>query len=363
MPDKRPNTGFFIVLTRWPGNNIGGVAFRGMPRNNKSPAGKIMPRKEKVVTLPARFMLVLALIGLLFTRAESGETFGVCVMATRHAYFQDMLDQIQSDADAAGVNIVAGDADFNLQRQIAIVEGYIARRVSLIMVAPCDSRGIVPTLEKARAAGIPVMTVDVAADWQHSISHCASDNRAGGRLAGGLLLDELAHRDTLRNGTVLVFDHVGVTSTFQRVGGFGDVMRFRGKQYRVEERDAAGQTPNALELTRKAIAEYGDRLVAIFGSNDGMTLGALQAVKEAGKLQAISIVGYDFVAESKDAVDKGELSSIVIQFPRKIGQAAFRIAHDYITGRSTNPPKEVLVEVGYYSVDGFFDQRFNPIDL
>lgn len=293
---------------------------------------------------------------------ERGPVIGVCVMGTRHPYFRDMLDEMEMLAGRAGVRIVSGDADFNAERQRQIVEGFIASRVSLIMVAPFDAKDLHPTLVKAGRAGIPVMTVDAASAGYDVISHCASDNVAGGRLAAGLLLERLAEKRT-GSGTVLVFDHAGVTSTFQRVKGFSDVMALRGKEHTLRVIDAVGQTPLARRNAVAAFQAPDNRIVAIFASNDGMTLGALEAVEESGKLADTVIIGYDYVEESRNAVDAGKIAGIVVQFPRRIADAAFKIAHDYVTGRNVNPPKEVLVEVGTYTQEGFRDQRGNVIEM
>ncbi len=317
--------------------------------------------------MPGNVLRSLLLLSLAFALAPAGAgerkiVLGVCVMGLRHPYFQDMLDEIQKEAAKAGVEIVSGDPDFNAARQERIIEGYIARKVSMILVAPFDARALAPVVARAQRAGIPVMTVDAAGDWPGVISHCASDNAAGGRLAGGLMLERLSERGIRNGGTILVFDHAGVTSTFQRVKGFRDVLSLRGKQFKVDVVDAVGQEEFALERGSEALALMGKDLIAIFSSNDGMTLGALHATEMVGRGSEIVMVGYDFVAEAKAAVDDGRVAGIVVQFPRRIGATAFKIAHDFLTGRNTSPQREYLVEVGTYTRDGFLDQRGNPID-
>lgn len=136
------------------------------------------------------FSLIMAALIMMAAEpaARAGEsrlTVGFCAMGTRHPYFRDMLDEFQKLAAAAGVEVVAGDADFNLTRQIEIIDDYVARGVSMILVAPFDADGLRPALERAKRAGIPVMTVDAEAPGFDVVSHCASDNVAGGRLAGG----------------------------------------------------------------------------------------------------------------------------------------------------------------------------------
>ncbi|MDR1745443.1 MAG: substrate-binding domain-containing protein, partial [Planctomycetota bacterium] len=145
-----------------------------------------------------RLVLAWCLAALAFTMpAPAGENFriGVCVMGTRHAYFRDMLDEITMNAEKAGVTVLPGDADFDHARQVAVLEGFIQEKVDLIMVAPYDARQLVPTLEHAGAAGIPVISLDSPIGGYPCISHCGSDNAAGGRLAAGMMLEHLGERE------------------------------------------------------------------------------------------------------------------------------------------------------------------------
>ncbi len=288
-------------------------------------------------------------------------TVGLCVMGVRHPYFRDMADQFVADAEKRNVTVTTQDADFDHPRQAAIVEDFIKQKVDMIVVAPFDAKAIVPTLEKARAAGIPVMTVDTEADWKYSVSHVASDNTAGGRLAAGLMLEKLRETRRTDKGVILGLEHRGATSTNQRIKGFTDIISLRGSGYRVVAEDVVGQRKPATAATRAVLQIEGKELVAVFAANDGATLGALDALEAEGMLADILIIGFDFDDEAMAAIDAGKIAGNVIQFPRKIGSAAFEIAHDYLTGKNKKPLRQVLVEVGTYTAEGVQDQRGNRI--
>lgn len=313
---------------------------------------------------PAMALFPVIFLFVLFScpAAEKKPLLGVCAMGTRHPYFQEMLDEIGKEAARAGVDVVQGDADFDLARQTQIIDGYIERRVDMIMVAPFDAAGLMPALERAKQAGIPVMTVDAAAPGFPVVSHCASDNTAGGRLAAGIMLERLNDLPGGQEGVVLVLDHAGVSSTARRVKGFSDVMALRGGHYEVRVIDGVGQTSFASDRSLRIMEELGDRLVAVFSSNDGMTVGVLDALEKIGRVGEMVVVGYDYTAELARAVDDGDLYGIVVQFPRRIGAAAFKIAYDYLTGKDRAPPPIVLIEVGTYTAEGLQDQRGNPIE-
>lgn len=288
-------------------------------------------------------------------------TVGLCVMGMRHPYFRDMADQFVADAARRDVAVTTQDADFNHLRQVGIIEDFIKEKVDMIVVAPFDAKAIVPTLTKARDAGIPVMTVDTEADWKWSVSHVASDNTAGGRLAAGMMLERLREMHRVDKGVILGLEHRGATSTNQRIKGFTDIIALRGGGYRVAAEDVVGQRAPATAATRKILASEGANLEAIFAANDGATLGALDALEAAGRLEDVLVIGFDYDTEAMAAIDAGKIAGCVIQFPRKIGGAALEIVHDYLTGKNKKPPKQVLVEVGTYTVEGVQDQRGNRI--
>ncbi len=306
-------------------------------------------------------------MGALFVSAPSraGERFtiGVCVMGERHPYFRDMLDEITVEAKRAGVAVIPGNADFNHERQVGVLEGYIRDRVSLIIVAPYDARALVPTLEKAGRAGIPVMTVDAAVGAYPTTSHVASDNIAGGRLAAGLMLERLEEKD-IYSGCIVVLDHIGVTSTYQRVKGFRDVMALRGSTYTLIVADGRGETDIAAEKTLRVVESMGEELVGAFASNDGMTSGMLATIRDLppARRNGMVLVGYDDTEELRAAVDSEEMAGIVVQFPRQIGKRAFEIAYRFLTDPEYKPPFEDYIEVGTYSWEGLVDQRGNVIE-
>ncbi|MCD8351972.1 MAG: sugar ABC transporter substrate-binding protein [Planctomycetaceae bacterium] len=311
--------------------------------------------------------VMVLVLGMLFagTSSQAGERFtlGVCVMGERHPYFRDMLDQITVEAKRVGVAVIPGNADFNHERQVGILDGYIRDRVSLIIVAPYDARALVPTLEKAGQAGIPVMTVDAAVGGYATISHVASDNIAGGRLAAGMLLERLEEKG-IYSGCIVVLDHIGVTSTYQRVKGFRDVMALRGSTYTLIVADGRGETDIAAEKTLRVMESLGDELVGAFASNDGMSVGALSTVRDLppDRREKMVLVGYDDTEELRAAVDSEEMAGIVVQFPRSIGKRAFEIAYQSLINPSSKTPLEDLIEVGTYSWEGLVDQRGNVIE-
>ena len=308
-------------------------------------------------------ILAAALLASMSSSAWAGEklVFGVSLMSLRHPFFQEMKDEMEKTAKELDVVVRLTDADFDAGKQVRQIDDFSQQRVSAIILAPCDSKAVGPALKKAIAAGIPVITVDVAAEGVDVVSHCASDNVAGGKLAGNLLVNRLKERG-LDSGVVLIVDHVGVTSCAQRGQGFRDAFADSGSKFQIEVLNAIGQRDRAMAVTEDALQRFGNRLVGVFGVNDDCALGALSAIERAEMLDKVSVVGYDLGDESRAAIDEGTMVGDTVQFPSKIGRTGLVTAYEYVTGKNTNPPKNNPVEVGTYTKEGFRDQLGNLVD-
>ena len=250
--------------------------------------------------------------------AQTKTVVGVTLMSLRHPFFQEMKAALEKDAKDNNIVIRLTDADFDAGKQVRQVEDYIQQKVSGILITPCDSKALAPVLKKALAAGIPVVTVDVAAEGVDVVSHCASDNVLGGKLAAQMLIQRLNERKVSK-GTVLIVDHSGVTSTQARIEGFKPAMAKALPDIKLVVMNAVGQRDKAMSVTEDAIQKYGKNLIGIFAINDDCTLGALSAVERRNRLNTISIVGYDFGDESKAAIDAGKIVGDTVQFPSKMG--------------------------------------------
>jgi ribose transport system substrate-binding protein len=309
---------------------------------------------KKAITL---LLLVALLGGSLFAsgQSESGEdqplVIGVTLMSLRHPFFQEMQEGMEKAADDLGIVMRLTDADFDATIQSNQVNDYVQQQVDGIVITPTDSKALAPSVQKAIDAGIPVVTVDVAAEGADVVAHVASDNVRGGEIAAGLMIGDLEKRG-ISEGIVAIVDHAGVTSTQDRNRGFQEVMSEEMPNIQIEVFDAVGQRDKAMSVSEDAMQRFGDDIVGIFGVNDDTSLGALSAVERAGKLDQISIVGYDAGDESRAAIEAGKIVGNTIQLPAQMGKMALEVMVDYITGEETNPPDFIPVPVGTYTQDG-----------
>jgi len=262
----------------------------------------------------------------------------VTLLTRAHVFYKDLEDGLRRAADRHGYELIVTAGEFDLGRQSAQIEDFITRKVDAIVVAPVDSRGIGPAIRKANQAKIPVFTSDIASQEGEVVCHIASDNVAGGRLAGEFLIKALGGK-----GQVAVIGQPTVTSVLDRVQGFREALaKYPGMEI-VTEVNGEGVRDKAMQAASDVLQAHPD-LTGIFGINDDSALGTLDAVKQFQR-KNIVIVGYDATPPAVDAIKKGTaLKADVVQYPDKIGENTVDRIHDFFTGAAV--PAVDPVEVG-----------------
>ena len=207
--------------------------------------------------------------------------------------------------------------------QIRIVEQMIVSKVDAIVIAPADSKAMVPVVKKAIDAGIVVVNIDNRLDPEVlkskglTVPFVGPDNRKGARLAGDYLAAKLAKGDE-----VGIVEGVSTTTNAQqRTAGFKDAMAAAGiKVVAVQSGDWELDKGNAVSA---AMLNADPNLKALLCGNDNMALGAVSAVRAAGRAGKVAVVGYDNIAAIKPMLADGRVVATVDQFAAK--QAVFGI--------------------------------------
>lgn len=193
----------------------------------------------------------------------------------------------------------------DLSRQVALVDEMIARGVDAIVIAPADSKALVGALRRASESGIVVINIDnkldagVLASEALAIPFVGPDNRAGARKVG----EHLAR--TLAPGTqVLIVE--GTRTSFnaqERLRGFTDAMSEAGMVI-ADSQSANWEMAPANTFVTSMLAEYPEAR-AVLAANDSMALGALAAVRAAGR--EVTIVGFDNISAVQQAIREGRI--------------------------------------------------------
>ncbi|HTY59634.1 MAG TPA: substrate-binding domain-containing protein [Bacteroidota bacterium] len=297
-----------------------------------------------------RFMICFVVCVLALSCAKKEEqgatkTIGVALLTRGHIFYKDLEEGLKEEAARQHYALVVTSAEFDLGKQISQIEDFVARRVDAIIVCPVDSKGIGPGIRKANDAKIPVFTADIAAQEGNVVCHIASDNVAGGRLAGEYLAKALNGK-----GRIAIINNPVATSVLDRVQGFREaIAKYPGI---IVAADVSGQAVRDKSLEATADVLQGNpQLDGIFGINDATALGALDAVQQFKRTNII-IVGYDATPPAADAITRGTpLKADVIQYPVKIGTMTIDMIRDHFAGKQV--PAVVPVEVGIADAEYF----------
>lgn len=238
---------------------------------------------------------------------------GVSLRTRSHDFYKDLEEGLVSGARQHGMRLIVQSAEADPTTQARQIEDFVTQKVDAIVVIPCDSDTVAANLRGAAAAKIPVFTADIAAKGADVVSHVASDNYQGGKLAGEAMSKLLGGA-----GKVIVIDHPGVSSVQDRVRGFEDALKAHPGVEIVGKPSSEGERVKAQAVMEDALTRHAD-LKGVFGINDDSALGALRAVEAAAR-EGIVIIGYDATPEARAAIERGSaLKADVVQYPHQIG--------------------------------------------
>ena len=242
-------------------------------------------------------------------------------------FFQTMQDGARTHAGAHAADyelISVGIKDeIDTSGQIRLVEQMLARHVNAIVIAPADSKALVPVLQNAVSKGVLVINIDNQLDAaalkekQLTVPFVGPDNRAGARLAGDHLAKQLKAGDKV--GII-----EGVATTFnaqQRTLGYRDAMKAAGINV-VSVQSGEWELQKGNTVAAAMLREHPD-ITALLCGNDTMALGAVAAIRSTGKTGKVKVVGYDNIPAVKPLLADGRVSATVDQFAAK--QAVFGI--------------------------------------
>jgi ribose transport system substrate-binding protein len=201
--------------------------------------------------------------------------------------------------------------------QIQVVENFVTRRVSGIVLAPLDARALVRPVESAIAAGVPVVIIDSGLE-RETVSFVATDNYEGGVIAARHMSELLGGK-----GEVILLRYaVGSASTEQREKGFMEELAkahpgidvISDTEYAGATRDTAYRTSQAL------LNRFGDRVDGIFAVNESATIGMTLALREIGKAGGnVKMIGFDAGTQSIEDLESGDVQALVVQNPLRMG--------------------------------------------
>jgi ribose transport system substrate-binding protein len=283
-------------------------------------------------------------------RREAGKPkISLIMKSLANEFFKTMEEGARAHhkehSDQYDLTVVGIKDEQDVAKQIDYVESIMAQKVDAIVIAPADSKALVPVCKRAMDAGIIVVNIDnkfdaaVLADKGVKIPFVGPDNRKGARLAGEYLASRLKTGDK-----VAIIE--GVPNAFngiQRKLGFEDAMKAAGMNI-VSSQSGYWETAKAEPIVSALITEYAD-IKAMLCANDSMALGAIAAIKAAGKSDDVLVVGFDNITAVQRLLKEGKILCTVDQHADKLALYGIEYALEMIKGRGTPSDKETPVDL------------------
>jgi ribose transport system substrate-binding protein len=265
---------------------------------------------------------------------------GVTLLTREDDFYRALEAGLKEEAAKNNFELIIQSGDKDLSKQQSQIDNFIVQKVDAIIVCPTDTKGIAPAIERANAANIPVFTADIAAGGGKIVSHIASNNAEGGKLAAEFIAKSLNGA----GGKIGIIGQPEVQSVVDRENGFKEELAKYPNLQILPTLNGGGVRDRALKAADDLIQGNPD-LKAIFCINDETALGALSAVESKGKTDVI-IVGYDAAPEAVEKIKKGTaLKADVAQQPREIGMKTIDAIARNFKGEQVAPKTDVPVKI------------------
>lgn len=250
----------------------------------------------------------------------------------KHADQYDLIaNGIKDERDVAG--------------QIDLVQQMIAQKVDAIVLAPTDSRSLIAVCKQALDAGIVVVNIDNKLDAEVlkekgiAIPFVGPDNRKGARLAGEHCAKKLNAGDKI----AIVEGVQAAINAILRKQGFEDAAKTAGLVVATSQ-TAEWETDKAEKIVSGMITQHPD-LKAVWCANDDMALGAVAALKAAGKLDSVLVVGFDNIPPVQELMKEGKVLCTVDQHAGQIAVYGILYALEILEKKTTPADKETPVDL------------------
>jgi ribose transport system substrate-binding protein len=235
--------------------------------------------------------------------------------------------------------------ELDVSHQIELVEQMIAQHVDAIVIAPADSKALVAVCKKASDAGIVLVNIDnqfdsaVLADQHVRIPFVGPDNRKGAKQVG----DYLAKRLKPGDAVAIVEGAPNAFNAVQRKLGFEDAMNGAGMKI-ISSQSGYWETDKANQVVAAMITEHPE-LKAILCSNDSMALGAVAALRAAGKADQVRVVGYDNISAVQQLLGEGKILATADQHADQLAVFGIEYALEMLRAKGTPTDRETPVDL------------------
>lgn len=292
--------------------------------------------KSKMAAVAAAVLLVgAALMGC--ENPESTEEtqqryIAVICKGSQHQFWKTVEQGAMDAGEELGARVTfeAPEDETQIDVQIEMMEKAIAEKADAIVLAPLDTERLNAVIDQAVDAGIPVLTLDSDVTTKSRVATIGTSNESAGAIAARNAVDLMNGK-----GKVAIISYMkGVQTAVARNEGFiGEIEdNYKGEIEIVGTSYCQGDAEKAKKQAMDYLEKYPD-LKCIYGANEGCALGAAAAVKEMGRQNVVTVIGFDSSDEEIAYLEEGIIDGMIVQNPYNMGYLGVRNINKVLEGR------------------------------
>ena len=280
---------------------------------------------KKFLSIIMTLMLSSSLLVGCSAKDDGVQKIGLILSTLDNPFFVDLKTGIEKKANELGYDVVVLDSQNDPAKEVSNMEDLTIKNVDVVLLNPVDSDSAIASVMIANGSNLPVITVDRVANGGEVVSHIASDNAAGGKMAADYLIEQLGGK-----GKIVELEGIaGSSATRDRGQGFEDGIKNSDFDL-IAKQSADFDRTKGLSVMENIIQSKGE-IDAVFAQNDEMALGAQKALEDA-KMNEVFVVGFDATDDAVEAVKNGKMAATVAQQPILIGEVAVKAVDKFLKG-------------------------------
>lgn len=270
-------------------------------------------------------LLAAAFAASLSAPAMAKDAIALVISTLDNPFFVTLKEGAEKQAKALDYDLVVLDSQNDPAKELANVEDISVRGVKVLLINPTDSDAVGNAIAVANQKKLPVITLDRAANKGQVVSHIASDNTAGGEMAGNYIAEKLG-----KGAKIIQLEGIAGTSA-ARERGAGFAKAAQAHDFKIlASQPADFDRSKGLNVMENLLTAQPE-VQGVFAQNDEMALGALRAIQAAGKKDLV-LVGFDGTDDGVKAVKGGKMAATIAQQPEKIGEIGVQTADKVLKG-------------------------------
>ncbi len=264
---------------------------------------------------------------------------------------------IKDEAAKRGIKLITTNAQSDLNKEISDIQSMIAQGAKALIISPLNSEGLDPALEAAKAAKVPIMTIDrlltSKTPCQDYIGWVGSNFVTQGQRAADAMMRVTGDKGKL----AILLGAPGVNVTTDRNKGFLDQLKAKGSKLEIVAQQAADYVREKGQRVTEQMLQSNPDITAIYAHNDEMALGAVAALKAAGKQPGdVKIITIDGTRGAVQGLVNGWISGVIESNPR-FGPLAFQALEDFYSGKGV--PEKTIISDKEYTAENASEELAN----